>query len=115
MISVSEAQASVLEHARPLMPETLPVTSAVLGSVLAEEIVSDLPMPPFDKAMMDGYAVLCADLSAGNSVLEVIEEVRAGQTPKLALRPGKATRIMTGSADTRRGRRRGRHRAYECH
>ena len=33
----------------------------VLGHVLAEDCASDLDMPPFDKAMMDGYAVRSAD------------------------------------------------------
>jgi molybdopterin molybdotransferase len=47
--------------------------------------------------MMDGYAVLAADLAAGEVVLEVLEEVTAGQTPRHVLRPGAATRVMTGA------------------
>ncbi|HTK77588.1 MAG TPA: gephyrin-like molybdotransferase Glp, partial [Gemmataceae bacterium] len=63
---------------------------------------SDLDMPPFDKAMMDGYAVRSADLSSGPAVLGVVEEITAGKTPTVALGPGKASRIMTG-APTPRG------------
>src|SRR5262249_33809130 len=37
------------------------------------------------------------DLPDGHAVLSVIEEVMAGQTPKQALAPGQATRIMTGA------------------
>jgi molybdopterin molybdotransferase len=97
MISVAQAQALVLEHARPLPPETLPVSSAALGLVLAEEVISDIAMPPFDKAMMDGFAVRSADLAEGRAALTVIEEVTAGGTPRLAVGTGQATRIMTGA------------------
>jgi molybdopterin molybdotransferase len=97
MISVSEAQAIVLQHARPLPPMTLPVSSATLGLVLAEEVLSDLEMPPFDKAMMDGYAVRSADFTGTSADLEVIEEVRAGLMPTRIVERGQATRIMTGA------------------
>src|SRR5205823_4186258 len=41
--------------------------------------------------------VRSADLPEGKAALAVIEEVTAGQTPKLPLMPGQATRIMTGA------------------
>lgn len=97
MLSVAEAQALVLLHSRPLPPVEAPLSPAVLGWVLAEDVASDLDMPPFDKSLMDGYAVRCADLLQGHGVLTVIEEIVAGQTPKLPVRPGQATRIMTGA------------------
>ncbi len=74
----------------------MPVTAA-LGLVLAEEVVSDLDLPPYDKAMMDGYAIRAADLANGQAVLTVVEEIMAGQTPRLPVGPGQATRIMTGA------------------
>jgi molybdopterin molybdotransferase len=97
MLSVSEAQKLVLEQARPLPPEIVPVSPAALGLVLAEDVASDLDMPPFDKAMMDGYAVRTADLVEGRATLRVIEEVTAGQVPRLSVAAGQATRIMTGA------------------
>jgi molybdopterin molybdotransferase len=96
MLTVAEATAIVLEHARPLPVETTPLAEA-LGRVLAEDVASDLDMPPFDKAMMDGYAVRSADVASGNSLLEVIDEITAGNTPKRALAAGQAARIMTGA------------------
>jgi molybdopterin molybdotransferase len=68
----------------------------MLGLILAEGVASDLDMPPYDKAMMDGYAVRSADV-AGQKALQIIEEVTAGQTPRLPLGAGQATRIMTGA------------------
>ena len=97
MLSVSAALTTVLTHARPLPSEVAPLTPALLGGVLAEDVSSDLDMPPYDKAMMDGYAVRMADLSDGRGDLTVIEEVNAGQTPRLALTENQATRIMTGT------------------
>jgi molybdopterin molybdotransferase len=97
MHSVADAHRLVLKHARPLPPEDTPLTPAVLGRVLAEDVLSDLDVPPFDKALMDGYAVRAADVPAGGAHLAVIEEVTAGQVPQRPLGPGQATRIMTGA------------------
>jgi molybdopterin molybdotransferase len=97
MLSVAEAQALVLQHARPLPPEILPLASSTLGLRLAEDIVSDLDMPPYDKALMDGFAVRAADLPGGQGVLTVIDEITAGKTPRCPVGPGQAARIMTGA------------------
>ncbi len=97
MLSVAEAQAVVLEHARPLPPESTALTAAALGLVLAEDVVSDLDSPPHDKALMDGYAVRAADLPEGRAVLAVTEEITAGRTPQLPVAAGQAARIMTGA------------------
>ncbi len=97
MLTVAEAQAIVLRHTRPLPPQATPLTAAALGAVLAEDVASDLDMPPYNKAMMDGYAVRSADLAAGPATLEVVEEITAGRTPTRTLGPGQAARIMTGA------------------
>jgi molybdopterin molybdotransferase len=97
MLSVAEAQGVVLQHSRPLVAETLSLGPELLGQVLAEDVASDLDMPPYDKALMDGYAVRSADLPDGHGKLAVIEEVMAGRVPQRELGPGQATRIMTGA------------------
>jgi molybdopterin molybdotransferase len=97
MLSVSTAQALILQHAQPLPAAPVPLTTAVLGAVLAEDVLSDLDMPPYDKALMDGYAVRCADLAGGTGTLAVVEEITAGRVPQKALAAGQASRIMTGA------------------
>ena len=97
MLRVAEAQAVVQQHAHPLPPEAAPLTSTTLGLVLAEDIASDIDMPPYDKALMDGFAVRSSDLLEDRAILTVIEEITAGQTPRLALGSGQAARIMTGA------------------
>src|SRR4051794_776209 len=96
MIPVSQAQTTILEAIQPLPAQRVPLASAH-GLVAAEEIAADRDSPPFDKSMMDGYAVVASDLELGKVELEVIEEVTAGQTPRQTVRPGLATRIMTGA------------------
>jgi molybdopterin molybdotransferase len=70
---------------------------AALGLVLAEDIQSDLDMPPWDKSMMDGYAVRTADVAEGRAVLAITEEIMAGQVPHKSIGLGQAARIMTGA------------------
>jgi molybdopterin molybdotransferase len=75
----------------------MPLSSAALGHTLAEDVASDIDLPPYDKALMDGYAVRCADVTGGQAVLQVIEEITAGQVPRHSLARGQAARIMTGA------------------
>jgi molybdopterin molybdotransferase len=58
---------------------------------------SDVDMPPFDRAAMDGYAVRGADVAHAPAVLDVVGQIRAGQYPEAPLEPGQAVQIMTGA------------------
>ena len=98
MLAVPDAQQLILRYAQPLAPVHVPLTERVLGLLLAEDVASDLDMPPFDKALMDGYAFRTADLPTGKGELKVIEEIVAGQTPRSAITTGQASCIMTGAA-----------------
>jgi molybdopterin molybdotransferase len=97
MLSVAQALEIVLEQAKPLPPETAELTPQTLGLIVAEDVVSDIDMPPFDKAMMDGFALRTADLRDGQAELAIIEEIPAGKMPTLPIASGQAARIMTGA------------------
>jgi molybdopterin molybdotransferase len=97
MLAVADAQQLVLHFTQPLPPQVVPLSATLLGLVLAEDVACDLDMPPYDKALMDGYAVRTADVATGKAVLSVVEEIVAGQTPRHAVGPGRASRIMTGA------------------
>ena len=73
--------------------ETLEVNNA-FGRVIAKDQISLLDLPSFDKAMMDGYAILGGDERAEYQLLEV---VAAGQIAKENLVSGTAIKIMTGA------------------
>ncbi|MBI4672460.1 MAG: molybdopterin molybdotransferase MoeA [Chloroflexi bacterium] len=100
MISVEEARAYILKHFHPLETERVELLEA-LDRVLAEDIVSDINVPPHDNSAMDGYAV-CAEDIAGASLqnpirLRVLADLGAGYVPNTTVEPGSAIRIMTGA------------------
>jgi molybdopterin molybdotransferase len=97
MLNVAEARNIILQHARPVNADTMPLAVPALGRVLAEDVVSDVDSPPHDKAMYDGYAIRVADLATGAATFTVVEEVLAGQVPQRAVAAGQASRIMTGA------------------
>lgn len=96
MIDVEAALELVLSRVRTKRAETVALDRA-LGLVLAAEVTSDIDSPPHDKSLVDGYAVMAADVSSTPVELTVIEEVTAGATPMQAVTKGTATRIMTGA------------------
>jgi len=100
MISVDEALEYVLKHFEPLEPEEVEILDA-LDRVLAEDIYSDMDIPPFDNSAMDGYAVRAADTVGASPeapiTLQVIADLAAGHTTDLMVEPGTAIRIMTGA------------------
>jgi molybdopterin molybdotransferase len=97
MLSVDEAFAAILAAVETAAPSPTPLANA-LGLTLADDIVSDIDSPPFDKSLMDGFAVRAADVAGGTVTLRVIDEVTAGKLPTKVVRQGEATRIMTGAA-----------------
>src|SRR5947207_3731490 len=93
MLTIEEALRLIVGNARPLPSRCLPLGEAA-GLVLAEDITSEVNSPPYDKALMDGYAVRSIDQQSRRKVLE---EIAAGAVPRFPLTPGSASRIMTGA------------------
>ena len=62
MIPVVEAISIVLEQTSALNTESVALSEST-GRILAEDIVADTDLPPFDRAQMDGYAVRAADVA----------------------------------------------------
>src|SRR5712691_11131993 len=92
LISVDEARSIVLGTVRPLAAEDA-ATAGSLGRVLADDVVSDLELPPFDSSAMDGFALV-----AGPSAeLPIVGESQAGRPFDGDLEPGHAVRISTGA------------------
>ena len=96
MISVAEAIQIVRQHTAPLSTERVPIVAA-LGRVLAEDVVADTDLPPFDRAQMDGYAVRAQDVKEAPVRLRIAGESAAGKGWHHQLEEGHAVRIMTGA------------------
>ena len=96
MFSVEEASAAILQRAETRAATRRGIVEAC-GLVLAEDVVSDVDSPPHDKAMVDGYALMAADLRGEIANLRVLEEVTAGSVPTQTVIAGTAIRIMTGA------------------
>ncbi|MGD9393346.1 MAG: molybdopterin molybdotransferase MoeA [Dehalococcoidia bacterium] len=100
MISVEQALDKVLEHIEVLGAEESPILGC-LGQVLAEDVVSEINIPPLDNSAMDGYAVRAADTKGASPksprLLRVIDTVVAGSISKTKVEPGTAIKIMTGA------------------
>jgi molybdopterin molybdotransferase len=73
----------------------------VAGRVLAEAVVADVDVPGFDRATMDGYAVVAASTEGAGPYnripLRVIGEALPGEPFTSSLAAGEAVRIMTGA------------------
>ncbi|HEX8494422.1 MAG TPA: gephyrin-like molybdotransferase Glp [Pyrinomonadaceae bacterium] len=96
MISVAEAIRIVQQQTEPLLAETVALEEA-LGRVLAQDVIADSDLPPFDRAQMDGYALLASDTLSAPVRLRVVGEAAAGRGWHKKLKPGEAVRIMTGA------------------
>jgi molybdopterin molybdotransferase len=94
--SLDDALAALLATVQPLAQHERVDTFDALGRVLAEDVRSQLDVPPADNTSMDGYALRTADVRQTGAVLRVAQRIPAGVvgTP---LQPGTAARIFTGA------------------
>ena len=93
LIDIAEARERVLAAARPLSPPEVVPLARALGRVLAEDVTSAEPLPPFDSSAMDVFAVVAGSAAE----LVVIDESRAGHPARRPLAAGEAIRISTGA------------------
>jgi len=100
MITVEKAHERILNSISPLSAEKRHILES-LGYVIAEDVYSDIDIPPFDNSQMDGFAIIADDVrwaSQDNPVtLHIIENLPAGYVATQKVESGQAIRIMTGA------------------
>lgn len=96
MISISAAIQIVTKQTPILGSETVALANG-RGRFLAEDVVADSDLPPFDRSQMDGYAVRAADTEKAPVRLKVVGESAAGNGWRQEMKAGEAVRIMTGA------------------
>ena len=96
MIPIAKALKLITANTPRLSVEKVSLADSV-GRVLAEPVKADTDLPPFDRSMMDGYAVIAADVVNAPVSLKIVGESAAGRGWNGKLKHGQAVRIMTGA------------------
>ncbi len=96
MISVDEALNKILTNLPPPAFEEIDFRDG-FGRVLAGPVTATCDIPSFGKAAVDGYALRSSDLHKLPAGLDLVGEVRAGDTGSLQLGTGQAIAVMTGA------------------
>lgn len=101
LVSYEEALERIRTSIKPVnRTESVPIEKA-LNRVLAEEIVANMSVPPFDRAAMDGYAVKAEETFEASSfkpkILKLTETLCAGTSSNIMLGKGECVQVATGS------------------
>lgn len=96
LMPLDEALATLLARAQASTEVQSVATFDADGRVLAQDLVSELQVPPHDNSAMDGYALRVADVPQAGGVLPVTQRIAAGSSGA-PLQPGTAARIFTGA------------------
>src|SRR5262245_57637708 len=96
-----DAVRMVLDGAVPIDRVERVALSAGDGRVAAHDVIAEVDVPPFDRAAMDGYAVVAEDtFGAGThspKTLRCVDRVFTGQVPTRGISPGECIEIATGA------------------
>lgn len=99
-INVNDAIQQIMNRAEPGTVEMVPLFAS-LDRYLAEDLIADSPVPPFDRSAYDGYAVRSVDTVNASPespvYLEVIDVIGAGTISDRTVGANEAVRIMTGA------------------
>ncbi|MFC4942025.1 gephyrin-like molybdotransferase Glp [Pseudonocardia sp. GCM10023141] len=100
MRSFDEQLQRVLGSAIRPAPVRVAIAEAC-GLRCAEEVVTSRPLPGFDMAAIDGYAVRSVDVHGATAdepvSIPVVGEIPAGSRQPLRLQPGQAVRVAAGA------------------
>jgi len=100
-ISLEAALEVLLGAASPVDRTEIVALDAADGRVLAEDAIAGDDVPPFDRAAMDGYAVLAEDTFGASrfdpKTLVCVEKVFTGQVPAETVSAGQCVEIATGA------------------
>ena len=95
MLSVADARERILAAFSPVESQTVSLKHAA-GRVLARDISAETDLPLFDNSRVDGFVLHSADFVCPRT-LNVVADIRAGQTSETLIQPGQSARIMTGA------------------
>ncbi|BDX06889.1 gephyrin-like molybdotransferase Glp [Planctobacterium marinum] len=94
LLPIEDALTQQTAQIRPLQETEVVDLKDAAGRIVAEDVISEVNVPPHDNSAMDGYALRAAD--AKNS-LQIIGQSLAGHAFSSPVTEGQALRLMTGS------------------
>ena len=101
LIDVREARVILASHGEPVTRVERVAAGQAAGRVLAADLVATDAVPPFARAMMDGYAVCAADVAEASRerpiVLGLRETIYTGRAATTTVGPGECAGIATGA------------------
>ena len=96
-----DAMRLVMEAARPISRTERVAIADADGRVVASDVVASADVPPFDRAAMDGYAVVAEDTFGASThalkTLRCVDRVFTGQVPTRGIAAGECIEIATGA------------------
>jgi molybdopterin molybdotransferase len=96
LLTVAEAIAEI--DALDVSPRRITMRlSEAAGLHLAADVAADRDYPPFDKSLMDGYAIRSADLVGKSKTFASRGIIAAGMWPTELVKAGQTMQIMTGA------------------
>jgi molybdopterin molybdotransferase len=96
LIHADEAKTIISKHLRKFSSAYLPIKKCA-GRTLRQDIISDRPLPPFNRSMMDGYALRFSDIAKVNSFNVTAVAAAGSQQITLNNKAGSCIEIMTGA------------------
>lgn len=97
MIIVEEAEQIILSQVKDFGTECIPFEASA-GRVLAEDLIADRDLPPFNRATLDGIAINYGSFEKGIRSFHIKATQAAGDIPVDINNPGECIEIMTGAA-----------------
>src|SRR5262245_16180786 len=94
--AVDDVVALIRKRTSKLGPEVIALDAAA-GRVLATDVIATVPVPHFDRAAFDGYALRASETSNAGTEFRIVGEALPGRPFGRAIEAGEAVRIMTGS------------------
>lgn len=97
LITVAAAEDIILSHARGFGSEIVPFQQA-MGRILADDILADRALPPYNRVTMDGIAISYAAFQSGLRSFNICTTMAAGSEPPATVAPADCVELMTGCA-----------------
>jgi len=100
-VSIDEARGTLAVHGEPIARIERLAIDAAAGRVVARDVFAAFDIPPFARAVMDGYAVKAIDTDGASRDtpvhLTLVESIFTGSVPTRAIELGECSGIATGA------------------